>query len=217
MIFSILTLFPEMFQGPFDYSIIKKAQTKNLIKINLVNIRDFALDKYKTVDDRPFGGGAGMIIKVDVIDRALMATKKLWPHLKTRILVMDPKGKIFSQKKAQTYADYEHLIIICGHYEGIDTRVNYLADDSVSVGKFITTGGELPAMIIVDSIGRLVPGVLKSVALKTESFNTESLEAPQYTRPQKYLKMKVPPVLLSGNHQKISAWKKKHTLNLGHK
>ena len=215
MIFSILTLFPEMFTGPFDFSIIKRAKTNVLVDIRLINIRDFASDKYKTVDDRPYGGGVGMILKVDVIDRALTFAKNAFPAAKTRSILLDAKGKSFTQAKARSLTNFDHLIFICGHYEGVDARVNKLVDESISIGNYVLTGGELPAMVLVDSIARLLPNVLlKKTATIQESFTDNTLEPPQYTRPEKYKGKGVPSILLSGHHQKIADWKKKHSRSL---
>lgn len=211
MVFSILTLFPDMFAGPFDFSIIKHAKEKGLVKIDPINIRDFATDNYKTVDDRPYGGGVGMILKVDVVDRAIESVKNKFPRTKTKIVLLDPKGKTYTQSKTRELSKTEHLIIICGHYEGVDARVEKLVDESVSIGSYVLTGGEIPAMVIVDSVARLIPGVLAPEASQNESFSDEKLEAPQYTRPEEYKGMKVPQTLLSGHHAKISEWKKRQT------
>jgi tRNA (guanine37-N1)-methyltransferase len=210
----ILTLFPDMFSGIFDSSIIKRAQKQNLVKIIFVNLRDFASDKYKTVDDRPYGGGVGMIMKIDIIDKALTFVKnKISSVKKNLIILLDPKGEIYNQKIADRFSKYDNLILICGHYEGIDARVDKLIDIKISIGKYILTGGEIPSMAIVDSVVRLLPNVLKKhTAILNESFSQKNnLEPPQYTRPEIYKKLKVPKILLSGNHAKISIWKKKNT------
>lgn len=229
---SILTLFPEMFQGPFDHSILKRAQEKNILKIDLINIRDFATDKHRTVDDRPYGGGSGMIMRVDIVDRAIHASSdKDSPCSGTvldrekgeRIILLDPQGKTFNQKIAQKLSGYEHLILLCGHYEGVDERVRKLVDEEISIGDYILTGGEIPAMVLIDSIVRLIPGVFKKAeTVKFESFSTSYLEYPQYTRPASYQPIKnaglvsrkwdVPKVLLTGNHAEIEKWRK--TLSL---
>lgn len=207
---SILTLFPDMFTGPFDFSIVKRAQQKNLVKINLVDIRDFANDAYKTVDDHPYGGGVGMIMRVDVLDRAIEGTKSQF-NLKNHVVLLDPKGTQYDQQKAREFMEVEHLILICGHYEGVDARVYELVDEVCSIGNFVVTGGELPAMLITDSIVRLLPGVLKHPeATVNESFSDNLLEAPQFTRPAQYHGMSVPQTLLSGNHKHIEEWKKEH-------
>ena len=208
MTISLLTLFPDMLKSFFDLSIIKRAQERGFLNINFINIRDFATDKYRTVDDHPYGGGVGMVMKVDVIDRALEHAKKLTKR-KSHTVLMDPKGTTYSQKIAVKYATLNHLILIAGHYEGVDARVDQLVDEKISIGSYVLTGGELPQAIIVDSVTRLLPGVLKDpTATQSESFmQRDALEAPQYTRPSEYKNMKVPEVLLSGNPKKISEWK----------
>lgn len=208
MVITILTLFPEMCLGPLSYSIVGRAQKKHLLTLHTVNIRDFATDKYRSVDDRPYGGGGGMILKVDVLDRALTHAKSLAPGQSSYSVLMDPKGKLFDQQLAKEYSLKSHLIIVCGHYEGIDVRVNQLVDEVVSVGKFVLTGGEIPATLITDCVTRLLPGVLRKEALESESFTSDELEAPQYTRPNSYKNMQVPSVLIKGNHANIALWKK---------
>ncbi len=225
MLISILTLFPEMLAGPFDYSIVKRAREKGIVTINLINIRDFATDKYKSVDDHPYGGGPGMILRVDVIDRALESQKSPSERLragkakspKSKTILLDPRGTTYTQQKAREYATLDHIVLICGHYEGVDERVKPLVDESVSIGEYVLTGGEIPTMVIVDSVVRLLPGVLKKPeATKQESFSSSSLithhsspllEYPQYTRPEEYNGMHVPDVLLSGNHNAIAKWR----------
>jgi tRNA (guanine37-N1)-methyltransferase len=209
---SILTLFPEMFTGPFDFSIMKRAKTKNLVGIELINIRNYTKDAYKTVDDHPYGGGVGMVMRVDILDAAISdcLSKNNIKRAETRIILTDPKGTIYTQKKARVFAEkYKHLIIICGHYEGVDERITNFIDERISVGKYILSGGEMPAIIITESIIRLLPGVLKSPqATIDESYTYKNiLEYPQYTRPPEYHGYRVPDILLSGNHNKISAWK----------
>jgi tRNA (guanine37-N1)-methyltransferase len=211
---SILTLFPEMFAGPFDHSMLRRAQEKNLLEINVVNIRDFAQDAYRSVDDRPFGGGAGMILRVDVVDRALKHVTHQASRKPTRTILLDPQGTPYTQKKAATLANYDHLVLVCGHYEGVDARIRSLVDEEVSVGDYILTGGELAAMIIADSVVRLIPGVLGNKdATRDESFSDSHLEYPQYTQPRNYKGAKVPDVLLGGNHALIEAWRKKMSRN----
>ncbi|OGG03350.1 tRNA (guanosine(37)-N1)-methyltransferase TrmD [Candidatus Gottesmanbacteria bacterium RBG_16_37_8] len=209
MVITILTLFPEFFHSVFNSSIIGRAQGKKKILIRLVNFREFTSDRHKTVDDKPYGGGAGMLLKIDILHRALESSKI--KKAKERIILLDPTGKIFNQSLARNLISYDHLILICGHYEGIDFRINNFIDEKVSIGRFILTGGEIPAMAITDSVTRLIPGVLKKEeAILNESFsNGQYFEAPQYTRPVNYRGYKVPAVLLSGNHQKISGWRKK--------
>ncbi|MCL4382202.1 MAG: tRNA (guanosine(37)-N1)-methyltransferase TrmD [Patescibacteria group bacterium] len=214
---TILTLFPEMFVGPFDHSIIKRALDNKLLEINFVNLRDFGEGPHKTVDDKPYGGGAGMILKVDVIDEALKKVKN-----RGKIVLLDPRGKVFNQKMAWNFSKLDHLVLICGHYEGVDERVKKIIDETISVGDYVLTGGEIPAMVITDSVCRLLPKVLsKKDATRYESFsrlqthNPEFiLEYPQYTRPPEFKGMKVPPVLLSGDHQKIEVWREKEAYKL---
>ncbi len=207
---TILTLFPEMFSGPFEYSIVKRAKEKKMITIDIVNIRDFATDAHKSIDDRPYGGGAGMILRVDVVDRALQSIKK---RGKTKTILLDPGGATFTQKKAKELSQLDHVILLCGHYEGVDDRVRSLVDEEMSIGEYVLTGGEIPAMVVVDSIVRLRPGVLKKEhATKDESFSEHLLEYPQYTKPRVYKGKEVPEVLTSGDHQKIQDWQKEHAL-----
>jgi tRNA (guanine37-N1)-methyltransferase len=216
---SILTLFPEMFRGPFAVSMIKRAQLKNLVDLSIVNIRDFATDKHKSVDDKPYGGGVGMIMRVDVVDRAITATlsQSQIPRSATAIILTDPKGNQFTQAKAKTYSQtISHLLIVCGHYEGCDARLDRLVDEKISVGPYVLTGGEIPAMIVVDSVVRLIPGVLTQPAATTvESFSDpDILEYPQYTRPETYQGQTVPEILLSGNHAEIEKWQKTHVSHI---
>jgi tRNA (guanine37-N1)-methyltransferase len=200
----ILTIFPEMFAGPFDQSIIKRAKDKKLVKIKIHNLRDWTKDKHKTVDDKPFGGGAGMILRIDIIDAAISKLKTL----NSKIILLDATGEKFTQQKAKKFAKFDHLILIAGHYEGVDYRVHeYLADEVISIGDYVLTGGEIPAMTVVDAVTRLIPGVIETESLNEESFSQNLLEYPQYTRPEKYKTMKVPAILLSGNHEKIKQWR----------
>jgi len=204
---SVVTLFPEMFHGPFDHSIVKRAIDKKLVSIDYINIRNFATDKYKSVDGHPYGGGVGMILRVDVVDRALKSVKK------GHVILLDAGGTPYTQKKAKELSSIDHLILICGHYEGVDERIRQLADEEISIGDYVLTGGEIPAMVLVDSVVRLIPGVLaKPEAIVHESFTAPLLEYPQYTEPQIYKGLKIPPVLLSGNHKKIDAWRKDEAL-----
>jgi tRNA (guanine37-N1)-methyltransferase len=211
---SILRLFPEMFHGPFDYSIVKKAKEKNLVAINFVNIRDFGKGRHKVVDDKPYGGGHGMILKVDVLEKAINSTKdKNLDEKSQRIILLSPHGKTFNQKKALELARIKHLILICGHYEGVDERVKNFIDEELSIGDFIVTGGEIPAMLLTDAVTRLVEGVLKEGVTSAESF-TNLLEYPQYTKPNTHKNLSVPTVLLSGDHGKIKSWRNKLSLNI---
>jgi len=209
---SIITLFPKMISGFFEESIVKRAMTKKLVEIEIINLRDFAIDDYGTVDDRPYGGGVGMILRVDVIHKAISKIK----NRKSKIVLTSPKGKVFDQKKAQEYSKLDHLIIISGHYEDVDARVQDFVDEEISMGDFILTGGEIPASAIVDSVVRLIPGVLKKEqATISESFNINGkkiLEYPQYTRPEEFMGKKVPEVLLNGDHKKIEEWKEEKAI-----
>lgn len=245
---SIITLFPKMISSFFEESIVKKAKDKGLVEIEFINLRDFALDSYGTVDDRPYGGGAGMILQIEPIYQALQSAISNFqfpisqrnsnfqkPISKT--ILTSPKGKIFNQEKAKEYAKLDHLIIVCGHYEGVDERVLNFVDEEVSLGDFVMTGGEIAASAIADAVCRLIPGVLKKEeAAQIESFfqvsldklieavgedkilkrlkekgvkKVKLLEYPQYTRPEDFLGFKVPKVLLSGNHKEIEIWRLK--------
>ncbi|MBI4064787.1 tRNA (guanosine(37)-N1)-methyltransferase TrmD [Candidatus Gottesmanbacteria bacterium] len=218
MFISILTLFPQMFGGIFDESIIRRAREKQIVDIKIINIRDFAEDRYKSVDDHPYGGGVGMILRVDIIWKAIEFAKKQYPRTKAYTLLLDPAGTPYTQNLARSFSNQKHIILICGHYEGVDERIYSLIDQSVSIGDYILTGGEIAAMVVVDSITRLLPGVLaKKEATSIESFvqnsnKTRTIEYPQYTRPFTFRKLSVPPILLSGNHQKVAIWKKEQTL-----
>ena len=209
---SILTLFPEMFSGPFDYSIVKNARVKKIVNINFVNIRNFGVGKHKVVDDTPYGGGHGMILRVDVLEKAIAQTKdKNLNNNDQKVILLSPIGKTFNQKKAQEFSDLKHLILICGHYEGQDERIKQFIDEEVSIGDFIVTGGEIPAIMITDAVTRLIKGVLKEGVTSTESFSN-LLEYPQYTKPNEYKNLKVPEILLSGNHEKIKLWREEISL-----
>ncbi len=218
---SILTLFPEMFQGAFDYSIIKKARETNKVKINFVNIRDFGIGTHRVVDDKPYGGGHGMILRVDVMDAAISKTKdKNLDKKKQKVFLLSPHGKTFNQKKALALSQLEHIILICGRYEGIDERAKKFIDEELSIGDFIVTGGEIPAMLVTDAVVRLIPGVLKKGVTDSESFSPPAggqvplLEYPQYTKPNTYKNLSVPPILLGGNHEKIRKWRKEKSLKI---
>ncbi len=216
---SILTLFPEMFTGPLTESIIKRAREKKLVEIEFCNIRDFGIGKHKAVDDKPFGGGTGMVMRVDVLDKAIKNVRQNGLNkFQEKCVLLDARGKVFMQSVSKSFSKLEHLILVCGHYEGVDERVRSLVDDVVSIGDFIITGGEIPAMIIVDSVVRLIPGVLKENATSYESFSLagfdekKNLEYPQYTLPRDYNSLSVPNVLLSGNHKEIENWKKEQSI-----
>ena len=208
MKFTILTLFPEMFE-PIKHSIIERASKKSLIEINFINIRDFSKDKHKHVDDTPYGGGAGMLIRPDVVYDAYKSIN----DNNAKVIYLSPKGKVLTQAKVKALSKNEHLILLCGHYEGIDERVlDKIVDEEVSIGDYVLTGGELPAMVFLDSVSRYVEGVLGEDSTKEESFSTNLLEYPQYTRPEIFQGIKVPEVLISGNHQKIDEWRKEQSI-----
>jgi tRNA (guanine37-N1)-methyltransferase len=218
MFFDILTLFPEMFKGPFSESILKRARKKDIIDIRTINIRDFADDKHHTADDAPYGGGAGMVMKAGPIYRAWEnAQNERSQNSKT--ILMSPQGERLNQKMVNDLSSEAGLTIICGHYEGIDERVrDSIVDQEISIGDYVLTGGELPAMILVDSISRLINGVLGDAdSCKRDSFYNGLLEHPHYTRPREFRGFKVPDVLLSGNHQKIERWRKKESLKRTYK
>jgi len=213
----ILTLFPEMFINIINQSILARAQKKGLVDIKVHNLRDWALDKHKIVDDNPYGGGAGMILKVDVIDRALHDIKSKTKNLKSKIILLTPQGKIFNQQKAIKLSKEPWLILICGHYGGFDERVRKLVDIEISLGNFVLTGGEIPTMAIIDAICRNIPDVIKPESLLDETHSQiGKIQYPQYTRPERFspisIKTKqsliVPKVLLSGNHAEILKWRK---------
>ncbi|HMP82451.1 MAG TPA: tRNA (guanosine(37)-N1)-methyltransferase TrmD [Verrucomicrobiota bacterium] len=201
----VLTLFPGMFAGPLDESIIKRARQAGLLELQLHNLRDFAHDRHKTVDDRPFGGGPGMLLKPEPIFEAV---EKLAGE-ETQVILLSPSGRSFSQDIARELAELKHMLLISGHYEGFDERVREkLADDELSIGDYVLTNGALPAMVIVDAVARLIPGVLGDEAsAEDESFSRGLLEYPHYTRPAEFRGMKVPDVLLSGNHEAIAKWR----------
>ena len=204
MRFDVLTLFPEMFEG-INSSILGKAKEKKLIEINLINIRDFSKDKHKKVDDTPYGGGAGMVMRPDVVYDCYKSIKKDT----AKVIYLSPQGKTLNQEKVKQLSKESHLILLCGHYEGIDQRVlDKIVDEEISIGDYCLTGGEIPAMVLIDSVSRYVKGVLNEKSLDEESFSNGLLEYPQYTRPEVFEGQSVPKVLLSGNHQNISNWRK---------
>ena len=206
----ILTIFPEMFSGPFEESMVKRAREDGKVEIKIHNLRDWSEDKHKSVDDRPYGGGAGMVMRVDIIDRALGDLKLKMKNEKCKVVLMSAKGKNYTQQDAKAYTQLEQLILIAGHYEGVDERVaKFLVDEELRIGDYVLTGGELPAMVVVDSVVRLLPGVLgNEKSVKEESHSEPGyLEYPQYTRPEEYKGWKVPEVLLGGNHAEIEKWR----------
>jgi len=201
----VLTLFPAMFAGPLDESIIKRAREAGLLNLAIYNLRDYAHDRHKTVDDRPFGGGPGMLLKPEPIFEAVESLAREG----TRVILLSPAGRTFSQAVAQELAGQEHLLLVSGHYEGFDERVReQLADDELSIGDYVLTNGALPVMVIIDAVTRLLPGALGDEgSARDDSFSHGLLEYPQYTRPAEFRGMKVPEVLLSGNHAEIARWR----------
>jgi len=212
----VITIFPGMFEAVLNESIIKRAQAKKKVIIKTHNLRDYTLDKHRKVDDRPFGGGAGMVMGPEPIFRAVEAIKvKLQTQSsKLRTILLCPQGKKLDQKLAKKISRYKNIILICGHYEGVDERVRqHLADEEISIGDYVLTGGELPAMVLIDSVVRLIPGVLgEKKSLKSESFEGNLLEYPQYTRPANFRGIKTPEILLSGNHPAIEEWRRQAAL-----
>ncbi|WP_282941771.1 tRNA (guanosine(37)-N1)-methyltransferase TrmD [Paenibacillus sp. RC67] len=209
----VLTLFPAMFDGVFSSSILGKAREKGIVELNTVNFRDYSNNKHNTVDDYPYGGGGGMVLKPEPI---FMAVEALTEPLSSRprIVLMCPQGEPFTQRKAEELAKEEHLIFVCGHYEGYDERIReHLVTDELSIGDYVLTGGELPAMVVIDSVARLLPGVLgNETSAVTDSFSTGLLEYPHYTRPVQFREWEVPDILLSGHHANIEKWRKRQAI-----
>ena len=199
----ILTLFPDMFEGFLSESIIKRAIQKKLVSINIINIRDYTTYKNNQVDDYAFGGGSGMILMCEPVYNALKSVKKR----NSKVILMTPRGTTFNQSKAVEYKGNKHIIIICGHYEGFDERITSFVDEEISIGDFVLTGGEIPAMAITDSVVRLLDGVINKESLESESFNDGLLDYPVYTKPRKFKRMEVPEVLLNGDHKKIKEYR----------
>jgi len=216
MLIDIITLFPEMFGGVFGESIIKRAVEKNILEIRFTQLRDFAFDKHRQVDDSPFGGGAGMVLKPEPVYRAVRdVLSKSDDKLSRKVIITDPSGEVFTQSKAKELAALDQIIFICGHYEGFDARIYDLADELISIGDYVLTGGELPAMVIVDAVARMLPNVLGSAeSATTDSFFDGLLGYPQYTRPRDFEGKIVPDVLLSGHHANIKKWREAQALNL---
>lgn len=209
MKFNVLTLFPEMFE-PMKTSILKRAQENNVIEINLINIRDFSKNKHKKVDDYPYGGGAGMLIRPDVVYDAYNSIEN---KNTAKVIYLSPQGKVLTQNKVKELSKEENLILLCGHYEGIDERVlEEIVDEEISIGDYVLTGGEIPAMVLIDSVSRFVEGVINTDSVDEESFSNGLLEYPQYTRPEVFLNKKVPDVLLSGHHSNIETWRKEQAI-----
>lgn len=205
---NILTLFPNMFDGFLTESIIKRAQDKKLVNINIENIRDYTEDKHKHVDDTPYGGGAGMLLKCEPIFNAIEKVKKE----NSKVIMLTPEGKKFNQELAYSLSKEEDIILLCGHYEGFDERIKSLVDMEISIGDYVLTGGELPAMVVTDSITRLIPGVIEEESHLNDSFNNNLLDYPQYTKPKDFRGMKVPDILLSGDHKKIDEWRNEESI-----
>jgi tRNA (guanine37-N1)-methyltransferase len=210
----VLTLFPEMFAGVFGSSILKKAADKQAVEYNVINFREFSDNKHQTVDDYPYGGGAGMVLKPQPIFDAVEALNKKNEQKKSRVILLCPQGERLNQKKAEELSKEEHLIFICGHYEGYDERIReHLVTDEISIGDYVLTGGELGAMVVIDSVVRLLPEVLgNEESHQKDSFSTGLLEHPHYTRPADFRGMKVPDVIISGNHKNIEEWRAKESL-----
>lgn len=237
MVFNIITIFPQIFDSYFSESILKRAQKAGLIEIKTHDLRDYTEDKHKKVDDTPYGGGAGMVLKIEPIFKAIKSIKSIKPKAKkTRVILFSAKGKRYTQRDAKRLSKYDNIIMICGRYEGVDERVaENLADEEISIGDYVLTGGEIPAMVLVDSVARLLPGVLGNAkSIEEESFSMEArlrgasakakfsdeiedfdkiCEYPQYTKPEIYNGWKVPEILLSGNHEEIEKWRKKNSKN----
>ncbi len=224
--FDIITAFPEAFDSYFNVSILKRARKKKLIDLRVYNLRTWAKDRHKTIDDRPYGGGAGMVLKVEPIWKAVKFLKskiKKEKFKKVRVILFSAKGRVMTQQDVRRWSKYDRLILICGHYEGVDERVaKYIADEEISIGEYVLSGGEIPAMVVVDAITRIVPGALgNEYSIEEESFSKPGYrEYPQYTRPEVFKikdekgrikELRVPKILLSGNHQKILEWRKKHS------
>ena len=208
MIIDILTLFPSFFDNFKTESIIKRAIENNKVEINIHNIRDYATNKHKQVDDYPYGGGAGMVLMCEPIFNAIESLRKE----NTKVIMMSPSGKTFNQEKAYSLSKEEHIILLCGHYEGFDERIKTIIDEEISIGNFVLTGGEIPAMAITDAVTRLIPGVISEDSLKDESFNNNLLDYPTYTKPADFRGLKVPEVLLSGHHKNIEKFREEERL-----
>ena len=213
MRFDVLTLFPEMFDA-VKTSIVGRAMNNNLIELNLINFREFSTDKQKHVDDCPYGGGAGMVIKPEPVYAAYQSIVKDLEY-KPKVIYMSPQGKVLTQQIARDLSKENHLILLCGHYEGVDQRVlDEIVDEEISIGDYVLTGGELPAMVLIDSVSRNVGGVIKAESVEDESFSEGYLEYPQYTRPEEFLGRRVPDVLLSGHHANIEKWRREQSIEI---
>jgi tRNA (guanine37-N1)-methyltransferase len=207
--FDIITTFPAMFESPLNESILKRAREKGLLHSTIHNLRNYTVDKHQVTDDYPYGGGAGMVMKIEPL---VAAIESLRTHA-SRLILLSPQGKRFDQKEAKRLAHLERIILVCGHYEGIDERIKYFIDEEISIGDYILTGGEVAALVIIDAVTRLIPGVLgEPSSAHDETFTDFLLEYPQYTRPRNFRGLEVPEVLLSGNHQEISTWRRQESL-----
>jgi tRNA (guanine37-N1)-methyltransferase len=207
----LLTLFPEFFRSPLSQSMLQRAQAQGAVAFRLINLRDFAEDKHQVTDDRPFGGGPGMVMKIEPLVKAIRTGRQEDPRV--RVILMSPRGPAFNQEKALELAREEHLLLVCGHYEGVDDRIHYYIDEELSMGDYIVTGGETPALAVVDAVTRLLPGVLGGEgSIEEESFQTGLLEYPHYTRPRVFEGRGVPEVLLEGDHGKIAQWRRQEAL-----
>lgn len=211
MLIELLTLFPEFFASPLSQSMLQRAQVQGAVEFRLLNLRDFTTDRHRVVDDRPFGGGPGMVLKIEPLVRAIRAVREQDPEV--RVILLSPRGLKFSQEHARELAGCRHLLLICGHYEGVDDRLRFFIDAELSIGDYILTGGEIPALVVVDAVTRLLPGVLGGDgAVEEESFETGLLEYPHYTRPRDFEGHEVPEILLSGDHQRVARWRRQEAL-----
>lgn len=211
MLIELLTLFPEFFASPLNQSMINRAQAQGAVEFRMLNLRDFTTDRHRVVDDRPFGGGPGMVLKLEPLVRAIRAVRQEDPEV--RVILFSPRGPLFSQDKARELAARSHLLLICGHYEGVDDRLHFYIDEELSIGDYILTGGEIPALVVADAVTRLLPGVLGGEgAVEEESFQTGLLEYPHYTRPRDFEGLEAPEILLSGDHQRINRWRRQEAL-----
>lgn len=207
----ILTLFPDFFVSPLNQSILKRALAAGIIQVEFINLRDFAFDRHHITDDRPFGGGPGMVLKIEPLVRAIQWARNSRPNL--RVLLLSPQGRLFKQPLAVELASLDNLMLICGHYEGVDDRLQHFIDDEISLGDFILTGGEIPALVILDALTRLLPGTLGDEdSAQEDSFKDNLLKGPQYTRPREFGGYQVPEILLSGDHQRIADWRRQEAL-----
>ncbi|MBQ6494844.1 MAG: tRNA (guanosine(37)-N1)-methyltransferase TrmD [Bacilli bacterium] len=206
----VLTLFPSMFDGFINESIIKRAKDKGIVDINIINFRDYSLDKNKRVDDYPYGGGAGMVLMCEPIFRAIEDIRTS----DSIVIMLTPSGKLFKESIAYDLSKYKHIILLCGHYEGFDERIKSIVDMELSIGDYVLTGGEVPSMVVMDAVIRLVDGVISKESLVSESFNDDNVDYPVYTKPREFRGMKVPEVLLSGNHKEIDAWREEQRISL---